>query len=81
MTTIQIVPINFSDPKELFHRATRGWQWRTPKEGETEEQYRAAFAKYVEISSPEEAKAIRAKAKYSMSGVSAGRKKEKASVP
>lgn len=80
MTTIQIVPIDFSSPKELFHRATRGWQWRTPRDGETEEQYRAAFADYVELSSPDEAKAIRAKAKYSMSGLSVRRRRETTSA-
>lgn len=53
------MPMDFKDPNFMVARATKVWGWRLPRKGESQEQYRAAFAKYVELSDPEEADAIR----------------------
>ena len=52
------MPMDFSDPEFVFHRATRVWSWRKPHKDESFEDYRKAFAQYVNRSDPEEAAAI-----------------------
>jgi hypothetical protein len=55
------MPMDFAEPNFLVHRATRVWGWRFPNKDESEAEYRTAFATYVALSDPEEAKAIRDK--------------------
>lgn len=50
--------MDFSDPEFVFHRATRVWGWRKPTKGEGFVEYRKAFARYVALSDPDEAKAL-----------------------
>lgn len=66
MTAPRIVPVDFSDPKQMVERATRIWGWRFPRDDESEQEYRAAFADYVAKSNKDEAKAIKTKAVYAM---------------
>lgn len=66
MTAIRIIPVDFSDPQQMVERATRIWGWRFPREDESEQEYREAFAAYVALSNKEEAEAIKTKAAYAM---------------
>lgn len=66
MTAPRVIPVDFADPKQMVERATRIWGWRFPRDGESEQEYRTAFAAYVVLSSKEEAKAIKTKAVYAM---------------
>jgi hypothetical protein len=58
------MPMNFADPDFLVDRVTRIWSWRFPNKGETQEQYREAAARYVGLSDPQEAEAIRKSAVF-----------------
>lgn len=58
------MPMDFSDPNFLVDRVTRIWSWRFPDKGETQEQYREAAARYVGLSDPQEAEAIRKSAVF-----------------